>query len=675
MNNISIAKAVANYYGQTDFYLNHMSLDGQDFLRLLISKIGEARFAPVSLKSSVEGMLICVHALLNNLKMPSEECMSLVLLFESSYSEICNTANNELLKTFSVSRTENKFKIWQISEKIAHSYLTIAADNKEIFGSYLLLLLTDLKVSKSIPNIIQKLINSGSEILSYQESRAIAKLLLKAKLQLSKHADNESYENSLDFNQLLTFIHRQKIYFADTKTRQGALDYKTLPIDSFLSMAANLRVKCEEGNPQALKVVLACFTGIPYKYLEQVPFLNSCYEEWKLIIDLENCLVKFDLDIISPDAAVGHGEEYLSSNKVLVKPLPVFVQHSLNVHFLNTIGPVKRIGDLLNDENEPELYPYEIIAKFINSFSRVAVQHSKVDTFDAGLIACDFRGFPSSKTYYRQTTRQQIWESSEKVFQSIDWGNAVPIVDGLAFGSQAVLTDEAVSKLFSRLINIITKNRPSNNCSIKRLLAFHQVFTVYSASLAVFCLVLRETNLVKIYADEVLSGQKYVLVNDKNVHGFASMQPVSINQILNEQFSLYAIHCAAMLHRFEKMDGVNLKFIAALRAIVSGKHVPLFVTEEYPQGVPTSILSHYWGENIVENFGRHYWETIFTKLGVNSRFSSAHLRHQTSSNLNWSATSDLVLDVLIEYLSKVQECKLIELNITAVYGLSRRKAG
>lgn len=672
MNRDSIATAMANFYGQIDFYCNNMSFEGQDFLRLLISKVGEIRFAPVALKSALQGMLLCIRFHSDRLVETNVMCMNLVSSFENLYNEVSNISENVPLKTFSLTKSKKEYRVWQIAEKLSYAHETVSEETKQLMGGYLLLVLAEVKVNRSIPNILHKLTATGNEILSHEESRAMAKLLLKSRITFSNDTDNKSYEEALSFNQLLVFIHRQKIDFADAKVRQGAMDYKTLPINTFLGIANNLREKCQAGNKLALKVILASFFGIPFKYINQVPLLKASVDDWRLVLDLDDGCIKFDLSTVAPDGAITFCTEYREANQILVKPLPIFAQESLKIHWLSAKKSATNIGDLLGAENDTELYTFETIAKFINSFSRVAVQYANVDPFDAGLIACDFRGFPSSKVYYRQTSRQDIWVNAQKVFDAIGWGDAVPVIQGLSFGSQAVLTDETVRSMFATLAKTVYEAKPSNNSKVVKVMAYHEAFTIYCATLAVFCLALRESAQIKIYANEVARMQKFLLVNDKAVHGVASLQPVTINDVLSQQFRLYKIHCATLRKRLGKMGGASPKFIAALHAISSDERALLFITEQYPQGIPTSLLTKHWGVNIVGNFGRHYWESTFSSMGVNSRESATHLRHQTSENLNWSATSDLVLNLLIERINDAQVAKLKALDIQALNGLSGR---
>lgn len=676
MSQTSIARVVATFFGQTDFIYNQISLDGKDGLRLLSSKLGEVNFAPISIKVAIEGMLICTERFVNELSDPNETCKKMINQITLLNEEIHKVPNIECLNISSLTKTESKFRKWHVFQIIAYSSTTISPLTLEITGAYLLMLLGDFKVSQSVPKIIHKLINSGPEILTEKETKAIARLHLIAKLNLSTYKTAESYEGSLDFSKLLPFIYKQKVYFADAKSRQGALDFKTLAINDFLEIASQLRTSSESGNVYALKVVIASFIGIPFKYINQVPLQFANDADWDLVVDIENGVIKFDLELVAPHGVATYGDEYVQANKILVKPLPSFVHRCLQAHISKKTNTANSIGELLNDENNHDKgsLEYDISAKFINSLSRIAVQQSQVDPFHACLIACDFRIIPNSKTYYRQTSRQEIWESSAQFFQSIGWGDPVVLIDGLNFGSQAVLTDDCISRLFENLAFRVNELRPSNNCqNIERLIEFHNTYTELSATMAIFCLALRETILIPIYANEVLADQTYLLINDKNVHGSASLQPVTINPILSEQFKLYRIHCKSLLKRLSSIDKcVNSNLTPALTAISDQANTPLFISSTHPNGISTSFLSKGWPEKLVPNFGRHYWETCFPKLGITGRESSAHLRHQTSANLNWSATSDLLLDVLIDRVGSAQAKQMQTLKISAVHGLSKR---
>lgn len=670
MNKI-ISQVEANFYSQVDFYNTQMSAGRQDFFRLLVSIFGQLQFAPISIYSATTGLFEATSVFGKQIEHKSAALVNILDEIRFFRDEVVFISKKQRINAFSLGKKKSNYLKWQILEVVANTKVGLNYKAVELVGAYALLILSGYKVSRSIPDVLYKLLHSDKEFLNEAESRVLAKIEFSAHQRLSELSHSE--ETELSFDQLLPFLYLWKINYADVKTRQGALDYKTYHVNQFIGIAQRLRAECESGDAYAFKCIVACFLGIPIKYIDQVPLISASNLKWKLAIDVDAGIVLFDLEVVAPFGAKISDSHYINANKILVKPLPEFVWKWLLNIKKQSQDSCATLGDLLGGENNSKYQNNFSEVRFINSFSRVAIHHSKVDVFEAGLIANDFRLFPSSKLYYHQTSRQKIWDVSQRIFDSIGWGKATPFVEGLAFGSCGVIKDQAVADLFEALASHVENPRPSNRSSLKSLIEFHNAITYYVATLSVFCLSLRDENPIKVFADDAINGKNYLLINDKRVHGDASTQPVTITNILKAQLEFYRIHCGVFAQRIRRnMFTVDIKFLKRLEDIFTAEHVPLFVTDYAPNGLSSHQLSKAWSIDLIENFGRHYWETKFSELGITCRESSAHLRHQTAGNLNWSGASDFVLDTFIKRISYAQDMLLKSLRISAIHGLARR---
>lgn len=673
MTHSNIDAPLRMFYGQVDYMQSNLPDEVIADFNKVLEVIKNVKFSPITIALAFSGIAICVNAFFRSLPEPSDQLKGLHNRFIRLDLEVSGKSIKANFKTLAAVVVPSSQRIWHLLEKIGKSEQTYYHDVKLLLGAYIALSFIDTPgIRKTLPAIFHKLSHRGSEGLSTDEIKALETMHLKAQVVFTEGRKKSVADDETDtFELYVQRLFRNKINNADPKARQGALDYKTIPVPKFCIMAEQLRKSCESGSDHAAKILTASFCGIPFKHIDKIPIIDSGIEDWVLAINCNEGLLKFDLNTVVPGGLQGFGQDYVSGSKILVKPLPKFLRDYLQERYEESSNSPLNLGQLLNQDQQ-EHYTYEVIAKFLNSVARVAINCGQIDPFLSDLIANDFRVLPSSKGYYRQTTRESIWHASAQFFNKVGWGNPVPFVSGLNFGSQAVLTDDAVKNMFTQLANGLGRTRPSNNATVERLFEFHERYTIYVGTLSLFSLSMRESKRLDIFVDEVSSGQRYILIDDKNTHGNASLQPVTINRILQQQFHLYKIHCKALLRRLQLGESPQKDFVRALQKIALNEHSPLLVTASEPYGVSTSFLTKFIGGKIEGNFGRHFWETTFQECGVTSRESAAHLRHQSAFNFNWDGASDFVLSELIERIDNAQVQKLSQLGISALAGLASR---
>lgn len=655
----------SSYIGQVDLIYCHMPSARQDFLRLLISKFGNLKFASVNIQESLSGMLFSLNAFAESTQ-HGHLLAELLNEIDKLWNEIHKIRQVQQFPKYSSRKKRNSWIKWQLFEFVETQHKNISNKNYEVLGAYLFCLLIDQKTNSQLPTILFKFLEHGHERLNEQESRILLKLESAARLAAM---GGDASEEQLPFQKRVMFYYKQKIFFADPKRRQAVIDYKAYPIEELKIKCIKIReqIETKEALVNGVFHLLSMFSNLPLKYVLDIPIYENATDDWALALCVNEGTLLFDLSIIAPDGLKMLSDDYKKSSQVLIKPLPLFLSKAISEQVFLSDGQPKTLGDIFGRT----LALDEISStKLINTFSVFAAQ--TVDLTMAGFLANDFRIFPTSKIYYHQSTRQEVWNASREVFQQLGWGEPVNYINGLNIGSAAVLTNKAVSGLFDYLAKNVESSRPSNNAGIQRLLYFHDRVTHYCATLSIFCLSLRNANPISIFADQVLKNNQFIILNDKNVHGAASSQPVTVCKILREQYYLYHAHCQALVRRLAKSDDSNyFILVKKLTEIVNCHHTLLFVTPNSLGGLSSGEVAAGWPFDIPENFGRHYWASVFKSLNITDREISAHLRHQVVSNLNWAGDNDLVLSKLVERIDSAQTQQLTRLDISAIPGLAR----
>jgi len=651
-------------FGLIDFLSKRMSFQGQDFLRLLIHHFGKISALEINIEKALDGFIKSLDAFQNDCGETNEDFKR---IFESSnaismeistiFSEHSLEVDDVLRNRKSISRTK-KWLIFELSDEKSTDQNAL-----KYVGAFCSLSIGGFKLAKNLEQTILRLVQDGKEFLSEKAQKDLARLLNRA---------NQTFGvKEKSFLEIIRIHYFFKNYYASDKERQSVADWKSLTASEFLSATKDIYEKVENGQITALIHGLALVVGLPVPLTMQVPILNQHVEDWIITLDINNGLILFDLDAIFENGAKPKNsvDSYEQSTNILVKPLPMFLRDALLKIYLQnhgavTVADLEAKNDVANHSNR--------IGRLLNSTGKLAISYCKIDPFHAAVLSGDFRGITTSKNYYRRTTRQTVWDTSNRFFNSIGWGESVPIVDGLAFGSRVVVKDDVVSGLFAHLAQSVETQRPPSRASVEQLLNFHHAFCNYTATFTIFCLALRNANPLRILASDYDHDKRFILVDDKHVLGPASAMPVAVCISLESQMTYWHAHCASLATRLEKLNYPDKKFINLLNGVVDQKDTPLFFNSEAPYIVSVADISATWNVSLVENFSRHFWESRFNEVGVSSRFSGAQLRHQSSGVLSWASDSDFVLLEFIDSISSAQEKVLNELHVFAIHGLSKR---
>lgn len=662
MNNI---ECLDEDFGVIDFNLKRMTFEGQDAMRLLIDSFGEFKPSELELDATLRGLAKALCAFGEFCGSTNEEHKQLRQSIDlvSAEVEAISTEHSLIYVTGLIGQRHGKeVRRWKLIE--ACDGLNSHDGLLKYVGVFCSYLLSGRKVAAYIEDILWRLIRDGKEALSSASQKAIAKLLYRGQQLFS--SESKSF-----ISRVQSHYFCQKLY-SSSKDRQSVTGWRSMTHGEYLNGTAKLFQNIEQGSPDALIESLSLITGLPQDLVLLTPIFSHSIDEWIISIDISNGTVLFDLSEIFPSGAQAKigTNHFEKSSSTLVKPFPAFIGKSLQeLHRKNP--DAKDIKSLIGVEPKKTKTSNQL-ARLVKTTAPFAVRYCQIDPFDACVLSGDFRGIASAKAYYRRTTRQASWAAAQTFYSAIGWGACVPIVDGLAFGSKVVVKDEVVTEVFSSLASNVESLRPSNRCNENKLLEFHNVFCKYTATFAIYCLALRNSNPIPLLSSDFQGSQNYIIVDDKHVLDEASALPVAITPTLLKQLAYWRIHCAKLLARLQAANFSDKKFMNLLKGIVEYKESSLFVVANRPYTVSVASVANSWNAPLVENFSRHFWESKFSQVGVSSRFSAAHLRHQVSGVLSWASDSDFVLREFIKVISTAQEEVLQELRIAPLHGLARR---
>jgi hypothetical protein len=651
-------------FGLCDLVMQRVTFESQDFLRLLISQFGAMNNTPVNINAVIRGLIKAIDSFANNYSEMTNEFYDFQKKLNVLSNEVIKIYENLQLPESTLFKSRSCLRKWEILERTA--YEDINDGVLRYIGAYYCLNINQQKINKNTHQYIYKVISGEKEFLSELAQKDLARTLIRAG---KIYSASKSFEGTIK-----GFFYYRQLY-ANDKQRQSVNDGNTVTSSEFIQLAEKLYASAIDFNLHAIAVIISTTSGLPLHLCMQLPVLDNYLSDWALGIDISSGVIKLDLDKIFPGKAKPRDYHalYKEASSILVKPLPKFL-HGVFQQLLNQIKQVKTIGDLLQSEKIRTKSSGFNESKFINSVARFAIKSCGIDQYEACLLANDFRSIPASKTYYRQTTRQKIWETSHIFYQKIGWGEPVSYIHGFSIGSRMVSKNQNIVKIFADLSDFIEKMRPSNRANVLTLLKFHDHFCAYTATFTIFCLALRNANPIRILSADYDANRDYLLIDDKHVMGDASRQPVVITSSLSTQLKYWRIHCQALLLRLNHLKYQDKNFIKMLEGVVRQNHSSMFVMCAAPYSASVAAVAKFWTVPLIENFARHFWESKFSEVGVNSRFSSAQLRHQVSGNLNWGGASDLVLIELVSKISIAQEKVLAELDITPNHGLTKKVA-
>jgi hypothetical protein len=383
----------------------------------------------------------------------------------------------------------------------------------------------------------------------------------------------------------------------------------------------------------------------------------------------------------SPNATI-----FREASWIAVKPLPLAVVELLR-KFAEKCPGASTLAELLPEastsgrqltlaDDRSAIKP--TATRFLASAGPAAVGMG-IDRLSAALLTSDFSVIPGSKLYYALSAREPVWDAANQLFLAMGWGSATPFVSGLPVGSHIVPRREAIVGWLAWMAEEIKNYSPGRHCSITRLVAHHNVYARFCASVAVWLLAAREANEFHFTTYNLSPSASFASFVDKWVGIFPGELWIPICSPLREQLSLWVKHCMALERRLLK-QGVPPEhpLMSMLKRFSNGESVPMFfgidLETHHPQTLGSADLTHWWPEShrFTSDFGRHFWETELRDAAVRSSRVDLLMRHITRAVESHCSTNADVLINVADDIGNAQTELLKQLGFKAIPGLTSR---
>lgn len=481
---------------------------------------------------------------------------------------------------------------------------------------------------------------------------------------------------------------KRKLTYASPNHRRGVLDRQGQSKLQILDSAQELRARAEAGDASASLMILSFLTGLSLDISADIPLANHAKDNWIITVDLECGVIKTNIEPLFENSAtppVETAHNYRPANKIIVKPIPAFLQTILLKRYAHFPTAIK-IGNLLKDADvsgksltilgaECGIAP--TASRFLNSAAPFAIQ-SGLGRLAAASITNDFSITPGAKLYYAQISREEIWQASTTLFSCLGWGGPVPFQQGLAAGSLVAATRSTVTKLFRWMAAQVAALAPGKRYTLESLLNHHNAFVFYCASLAILCLASRKAEKLSFTAQQLHPDHIFISLFDKRTGQFLGPSPVPISNILAEQMRLYHVHFSALDKRLAQL-GIkeNSRLRTHIRKVLDRRSVHLFFrinSQRRQVAIGTSDLTAWWPDDLrlTGNFSRSFWQIELHELGLPEPIIDLFVRHQLLGMESHTSTTTLNLHESFHAICRAQESVLDAMGINAVSGLAKR---
>jgi len=593
-------------------------------------------------------------------------------------------------------RRMSKYAAWALSIELG------AADNDNfLLEAAGVEIAVSIATGKSFPNgyannlrraLASKTATSNSNIeFTFETIRHIEKARRTA-FQLFEDLSNQPPTGGEDTSQSVeSRIHqhlKRKLTYASPNHRRGVLDRQGQSKLQALDSSQELRERAEAGDASASLMILSFLTGLSLDISADIPLANHVKDDWLMTVDLECGVIKTNIESLFEDSAtppVEMAHNYRPANKVIVKPIPEFLQTILLNRYAHFPTAIK-IGDLLKGANTSGksltilgtgcgIAP--TASRFINSAPQFAIQ-TGIGRLAAASITNDFSITPGAKLYYARINREEIWQASTTLFSTLGWGAPVPFQQGLPAGSLIAATRSSVTELFQWMAVQVAALSPGRRYTLESLLNHHNSFVFFCASLAILCLASRQAEKLGLTAQQLNADHFFISMFDKRTGQFPGPSPVPINGILAEQIRLFHIHCSTLDSRLAKC-GIeeNSRLRTHIKKVLDRRSVHLFFrinTQHRQVAIGTSDLTAWWPDNLrlTGNFSRSFWQVELHEQGIPEPIIDLFVRHQLLGMESHTSTTAFNLYDAFLAICRAQENVLDALGIGAISGVAKR---
>lgn len=322
----------------------------------------------------------------------------------------------------------------------------------------------------------------------------------------------------------------RKFHYSPPRQRQAVLDRRHQSAVQLKQSSKSLFTRAMNGDQTALLIILSFSTGLSLRTTIDIP-LAFCVNDdtWTMLLDIDAGVLKTNLATLTPKSASPKSNTtcFRPANKIAVKPIALAIANLLRAMHqkcpdARTLAEVLpeadcTSGQLTLDDDTSSLFPS--VTRFLTSAGPFSVSLG-IDRLSAAIIVNDYSLVPGSKLYYCQVQRDDIWLASAQLYSALGWQEPIPLSPGLPCGSLIVPTRKALCEWYVSMIESVSKAHPGRNSSAERLLAHHNLYACFCASLTVLCLAAREVKELRFTTHNLPPEADFASFNDKWVGAF-----------------------------------------------------------------------------------------------------------------------------------------------------------
>lgn len=481
----------------------------------------------------------------------------------------------------------------------------------------------------------------------------------------------------------------RKLRYSPPRQRQALLDRHHQSNWQLQASAEQLLARAQAGDQTALLTLIAFVAGLSLATTKEMPIGTSLARKGSVMaLNLDDGTILTDLSRLTPSAAKPspNATIFREASWIAIKPLPLVVaellrQFAKEFHYLSTVAELLpeastsgRQLTLTDDHSAIKA----TTARFLASAGPTAVGMG-IDRLSAALLCNDFSVIPGSKLYYALSAREQIWDAANQLYIAMGWGVATPLVPGLPSGSHIVPRRDAIIDWLAWMVGEVKHSSSGRHCSIARLMAHHNAYARFCASVTVWLLTAREAKEFHFTTYNLSPSASFASFVDKRVGVFPGELWIPICSPLREQLSLWIEHCLAIERRLKKQGLLpEHPLMTMLKRFKNGEPVPMFFTVDletcHPKPLGSADLILWWPESLrfSSDLGRHFWETELREAAIRSSRVDALMRHITRAVESHCSTNPEVLINIADDICNAQSELLKQLGFKATPGLTSR---
>lgn len=478
---------------------------------------------------------------------------------------------------------------------------------------------------------------------------------------------------------------RLRLAHARPRDRQGARTRYAAAADEIRIAIDHLTTELGRKKPRAILDTVALLAGVNESDVRHISVGSKPDADARSIhLDIKAGLLWTDLEhIVLPDAARPVKEEMvLDSSWWSAKPLPLELARAIadttppnpSVVELGSIFqvPLRARGISLTGDGLGRLRP--TLSRLQHGLAHLlASQH--VDPLVAAVVLNQFHLIPRARLYYVAVDSAAITEACGALYRSIGWDVGSTGELPAAFGSRVVPTDTTVTTAWIALRTAAEALLPARRYTLQQVIDHDNAYARAAGWWVSFLTGARESVRLDFRATSCRPGASYVVYRDKQTGPFLQPRPVLLCGEAQLQVRHYYAHLRSLAQRAEHLQ-VKAPWLSHVKDVLAFKNNYLLFqisgavalplgSRDLLRDVPTEL-------RLLENSGRHFWQTALHKAGVRSDIVDVFARHAARGTESMTSTSTLPLITAHQIVSAVQSATLKRIGMEPLQGLGRR---